>query len=412
MKPLRVLHTADWHLGRSLFQKNRHAEFEKFLGWMIETLDSQSIDVLLVAGDIFDTTTPSNSMQGLYYDFLVKVAQTNCKHVVITSGNHDSPSLLDIPKELLKRMDIHVVGEMPDKIEEEVIVLYDESKQPQLIVCAVPYLRDRDIRKAAPGESIETKEANLRDGIRQHYAQVAQIAQAKQKQLNATVPVVAMGHLFTAGGETVDGDGVRSLYVGTLAHVDSSIFPDCFDYVALGHLHVPQCVNQSETIRFSGSPIPMGFGEATQQKYVNIVQWNGPKPTVEMLPIPKFQQLQTLLGDWQQIQLKLDELKATTESYWVDVTYEDTEIIANLKEKVDQLVKGSAVEVLKVTNKRISTEILQRENQTESLKDLKPIDVFDRILANQQIPDEQKKNLRDAFLELELIMQQADPNAS
>ena len=90
-------------------------------------------------------------------------------------------------------------------------------------------------------------------------------------ELGADIPIVAMGHLFTAGGQTVDGDGVRELYVGSLAHVMTGIFPASFDYFALGHLHVPQEVNGQGNIRYSGSPLPMGFGEADQQKSVCLV---------------------------------------------------------------------------------------------------------------------------------------------
>jgi exonuclease SbcD len=128
-------------------------------------------------------------------------------------------------------------------LEEEVLVLRNDQSDPELIVCAVPYLRDRDIRVAEAGESIEDKERKLIDGIRNHYAAVAVLAEQKRKEIGADIPIVAMGHLFTAGGHTIDGDGVRELYVGTLAHVTAGIFPTCFNYLALGHLHVPQKVN-------------------------------------------------------------------------------------------------------------------------------------------------------------------------
>lgn len=96
------------------------------------------------------------------------------------------------------------------------------------------------------------------DGIRTHYATVAALAEQKREELGTDIPIVALGHLFTAGGLTHDGDGVPELHVGSLAHVTAGIFPASFDYLALGHLHVPQKVNSSETIRYSGSPLPMG----------------------------------------------------------------------------------------------------------------------------------------------------------
>ncbi len=162
----------------------------------------------------------------------------------------------------------------PKMPEDEVLVLCDKQGAPELIVCAVPHLRDRDIRAVEAGESIEDKQRKLIEGIRNHYAAVAAFAEQQRTALGADIPLVAMGHLFTAGGQTVDGDGVRDLYIGSLAHVTAEIFPENFNYLALGHLHVPQKVNGSEIMRYSGSPLPMGFGEAKQQKSVCMVEFD------------------------------------------------------------------------------------------------------------------------------------------
>ena len=271
---MKLLHTSDWHIGRTLYGRKRYEEFEAFLTWLAQTIQKNEIDALLVAGDVFDTSAPSNRAQELYYRFLCRVAASSCRHVVVIAGNHDSPSFLNAPKELLKALDVHVIGSATADPEDEVLVLRNEQDNPELIVCAVPYLRDRDIRVAEAGESVEDKERKLIDGIRNHYAAVAALAEQKREELGVDIPIVGMGHLFTAGGQTVDGDGVRELYVGSLAHVTAGIFPACFNYLALGHLHVPQMVNGSETIRYSGSPMPMGFGEAKQQKSVCQVEFH------------------------------------------------------------------------------------------------------------------------------------------
>jgi len=270
---MKLLHTSDWHIGRALYGRKRYDEYEAFLTWLAETIQGNGIDVLLVAGDVFDTSAPSNRAQELYYRFLCRVAASTCRHVVVVAGNHDSPSFLNAPKELLKALNVHVVGCCTEDPEDEVLVLKNGQGAPELIVCAVPYLRDRDLRVAEAGESIEDKERKLIDGIRNHYAVVAALAEQKREALGAAIPIVAMGHLFAAGAQTVDGDGVRELYIGSLAHVTGEVFPACFDYLALGHLHVPQKVSDAEGIRYSGSPLPMGFGEAKQQKSVVIVDF-------------------------------------------------------------------------------------------------------------------------------------------
>lgn len=276
-KSLKILHTSDWHLGRRLYGRMRYSEFEAFLSWLQDTISSQKVDILIVAGDIFDTMTPSNKSQALYYEFLGKVSKSCCQHVVIVAGNHDSPTFLDAPSHVLKFLNVHVIGTACENLDDEVLVLSDADNYPHCIIAAVPYLRDRDVRSSQAGESGQTKDANVIAGIRAHYNEVADIAKVKQVELierhHYYIPIIATGHLFAAGGMTTDDDGVRELYVGSLGKVSADMFDDSFDYVALGHLHVPQRVGGRESIRYSGSPIAMGFGEAKQQKQVLLIQF-------------------------------------------------------------------------------------------------------------------------------------------
>ncbi|OAP71173.1 exonuclease sbcCD subunit D [Psychrobacter sp. SHUES1] len=277
IKPLTILHTSDWHLGRRLYGRMRYEEFEAFLSWLQETISAQKVDVLIVAGDIFDTMTPSNRAQALYYEFLGKVSKLCCEHIVIVAGNHDSPTFLDAPSQVLKFLNVHVIGTACDDLNDEVLILDAVDGTPHCIIAAVPYLRDRDVRGSHAGESADSKDANVIKGIRAHYDEVASIAKARQEHLSDAhqrhIPIIATGHLFAAGSKTTEDDGVRDLYVGSLGQISADMFDECFDYVALGHLHVPQRVGGCEHIRYSGSPIAMGFGEAKQQKQVLLVEF-------------------------------------------------------------------------------------------------------------------------------------------
>ena len=203
---MKILHTSDWHLGRSLYGRKRYDEFTAFLDWLSTRIENEKIDALLVAGDVFDTSTPSNRAQELYYRFLCRVSGSTCRHIVVISGNHDSPSFLNAPKELLRALNVYVVGSTTDNLKDEVIVLYDEQNEPQAIVCAVPYLRDKDIRIVEAGETIDDKNAKLINGLKNHYADVCTLAEHKQVEFQKNgysgVPIIAMGHLFTAGGKT------------------------------------------------------------------------------------------------------------------------------------------------------------------------------------------------------------------
>lgn len=401
---MRVLHTSDWHIGRTLYGRKRYEEFESFLTWLAETIQQNEIDALLVAGDVFDTSAPSNRAQELYYRFLCRVAASSCRHVVVVAGNHDSPSFLNAPKELLKALDVHVVGSSTESPEDEVLVLRNEQDAPELIICAVPYLRDRDIRVAEAGESVEDKERKLIDGIRTHYAAVAALAEQKREELGADIPIVGMGHLFTAGGQTVDGDGVRELYVGSLAHVTAGIFPASFDYLALGHLHVPQKVNGSETIRYSGSPLPMGFGEATQQKSICQVAFDQSEghstvASVQLIDVPVFQKLERVKGDWDDISSRILELSATDSRGWLEVIYHGTDVIGDLRERLEAAIYGTQMEILRIKNNRIIDRVLGQIHEEETLDDLNVNDVFERCLAVHEVPEDQRPELLRAYQE-------------
>ncbi len=396
---MRVLHTSDWHIGRTLYGRKRYEEFEAFLVWLAEIIKQNEIDALLVAGDVFDTSAPSNRAQELYYRFLCRVSSSTCRHVVVVAGNHDSPSFLNAPKELLKALDVHVVGSSTAAPEDEVLVLRNDQDTPELIVCAVPYLRDRDIRVAEAGESVENKERKLIEGIRTHYAAVAALAEQKREELGADISIVGTGHLFTAGGQTVDGDGVRELYVGSLAHVTARIFPACFNYLALGHLHVPQKVNGSETIRYSGSPLPMGFGEAKQQKSVCQVEFHSTAASVQLIDVPIFQKLERVKGDWDGISNRILELSATDSQGWLEVIYDGTEVIGDLRERLEAAISGTQMEILRIKNNRIIERVLGQIHEEETLDDLNVNDVFERCLAVHDVPEEQRPELLRAYQE-------------
>ena len=408
---MKILHTSDWHIGRTLYGRRRYREFEAFLHWLAEFIERQQIDVLLVAGDVFDTSTPSNRAQELYYRFLCRVAASPCRHVVVIAGNHDSPSFLNAPRQLLRALHIHVVGIIGDRPGDEVVVLHGRDGAPELIVCAVPYLRDRDIRVAEAGESLEDKDQKLIEGIRGHYAEVAAVAADRRRQAGGDIPIVAMGHLFTAGGRTLDGDGVRELYVGSLAHLSTAIFPPAFDYLALGHLHVPQEVGGSACRRYSGSPLPMGFGEAGQEKSLCLVRAAGRELAVELVPVPCFQRLERLRGAWAEIAAGLHRLIAAAESIWVEVVYEGDEIISDLRRRLEEEIAGTAIEILRVKNSRVIDRALSRGDDEESLDDLQVDEVFERCLTQHAVPASQWPELLQSYREIVAALAAADLRA-
>ncbi len=408
---MKILHTSDWHIGRALYGRKRYAEFEAFLDWLAGTIEEEKIDLLLVAGDVFDNSTPSNLAQKLYYRFLCRVASSADCHVVIIAGNHDSPSFINAPRDLLASLNVHVVGVASETPEDEVVVVPGPDKEPGMIVCAIPYLRDREIRKAEAGESVEDKEQKIVDGIRSHYQRVCEAAEAMRKQMEKPVPIIAMGHLFAAGGQTVDGDGVRHLYIGSLAQVRADVFPEAIDYLALGHLHIPQKVGDSEWVRYSGSPLPIGFGEAAQAKSVVLVDFANLPPTVTTRPIPIFQELKIVKGDWQVISRHLAEMKAEGSHAWVEVAYDGEDVVGNLREQLDGAIADTDIEILRIANNRLLERSLGAGAGGESLDDIDPAEVFDRCLQAYDVPVAQYNVLQNAYQEIIVSLDEVDPRA-
>jgi len=219
---------------------------------------------------------------------------------------------------------------------------------------------------------------------------------------------VATGHLFTAGGQTVEGDGVRELYVGSLAHVAANIFPDTLDYVALGHLHVPQKVGGSNTIRYSGSPLPMGFGEAMQEKSVCVVEFSGLDLDVRLIPVPVFQKLERIRGNWEEISARVLELKAVASRAWLEIVYEGEEVMGDLRERLDAIVADTDMEILRVKNSRINEQVMHQMHEEETLDDLDVNDVFERCLAAHDVPEEQRPELISAYRETLTLLYEQD----
>lgn len=409
---MKILHTSDWHLGSSLHDRKRYEESGQFLDWLITCIREEEIDVILVAGDIFDTSTPSNRALGLYYQFLNQVATIPDLKVVITAGNHDSPSLLNAPKELLRQLRIHVIGSVTQDPADEVLVIEDKNQVPSLIVCAVPFLRDRDIRIAEPGESIDDKAEKVQDGIRDHYRQVWETAESHHLKSGISIPVIAMGHLCMIGCQSAGDDGVRELSIGNLAGINQERIRYGFDYIALGHLHKPQVVGGNPSCRYSGSPIPMGFGETGQVKEIVVIEiLEGQEKQIRPIKIPSFRRLAQIRGDMASIEGEIRDLCRTGEKIWAEVVVETEFNTSSIQVRLRELVKNTTVEILKIGNKPLLDKALRRMEEGENLGDLDETEVFSRCLAANKIPDEDRPVYLDLFREILIAVREEDRNA-
>ncbi len=398
--PMRILHTADWHLGARLIERDRLAEHAAFVDWLVETLRTEKIDALLLSGDVFDAANPPQEAVALYFDFLKRLADLKTVKAIITGGNHDSASHLNAPRDLLRRFDVHVFGHASADN------LVDLGG---CVVAAVPFLRERDLRQATAGETLATVHEQVRANVRAHYA--AQLAACRDLAQGRTI--IAMGHLTVLGATTSDSE--RDIHIGNLGSVGADIF-DGFDYTALGHLHRPQKVAGHETIRYSGSPIPLSFSEAADVKSVVILdlqnhssapillptkasdrQENGGRRIdIQLLPILITRQLIRVKAARATLAADLENVPAGA---WAEVTVK----LDTPEPDLDRQIREAAAnrfEVLKVLADLPISETAPWQSKAPTLHDLQPRDVFRELLTEKQIEGDELSAVFDELLAL------------
>ena len=395
---MKLLHTSDWHLGRTLYsKKERQEEHQAFLEWLLKTIHDENIDLLLIAGDVFDTASPSSSSQKIYYDFLVQVRNSGCKQVIVVGGNHDSPSFLNAPKEILSALNVTVIGNVGVQIDDEIVVVKDAQNEPAFIVCAVPFLRERDISRFAEGETYADRSKRINENIKKHYEEIATLAEKKKESIGRDIPIIATGHLSVTGGKRDADDGVRETYIGNIETIGSYIFPETFDYVALGHYHIACKIK--EHIRYCGSPIPMGFGEAKQKKVVYIIDFED-QMNIETKEIPVFQKLESIVGDKDYISKRIAELKETGDYVWIEIIYQGNDVFPDFASWAYELTADSNIEILKLQNRLFLTEGLTLEDSSASLNELDIFKVFDTLLEKNSISEVSQEELKASYQEI------------
>lgn len=300
---LKLIHTSDWHLGATLHDAPRQEEHARFLTWLTDTIEAEHIDALVVAGDVFDRRQPSNEALAQYYRFLVGLTRTRLARVIVVGGNHDSPSQLDAPREVLAALDVTVVGGWEEgDLDRHLVALPNPDGQVEAVVLAVPYVHEWALGVRTTGlQSAELRTA-LTERFSDLYTRLCDRAEARYP--GATL--VATGHLTAVAADK--GDVPREMpLLGTIEGLQASIFDPRLAYVALGHIHRPMPVPGTRA-RYSGSPIAIGPREARVDRRVVEVSVEGGSVQVRSLPVPRFRGLVALSGPLSEVQTSLATL--------------------------------------------------------------------------------------------------------
>ena len=390
---MRILHTSDWHLGQHFMGKSRQAEHQALIDWLLVQVDAHAVDAVLIAGDIFDTGSPPSYARELYSQLVVRLHGVGVA-LLLLGGNHDSVATLGESRSMLACLSTTVVAAVDEAADQVVVLpLRGGTAEAGCIVCAIPFIRPRDVMQSQAGQSAEEKQQSMQTAIQACYQSVYEAGLAVQlalkKTLGRVVPLIATGHLTTVGASS--NESVREIYVGSLNAFPTAAFPPV-NYVALGHIHQPQKVGGLEHIRYCGSPIALGFDEARQQKEVLLVDLGADGlSAVTALPVPRFQPLISISGNLATLAgaIGVAAREGSLEKpVWLEVTVAEDDYLADLPARIEAMTQGLPVEVLRVRRQRgnVTASLIGEVNET--LDELSPDDVFARRLAQEELVPE------------------------
>ncbi len=390
---MRILHTSDWHLGQHFMGKTRQAEHQALCAWLIEQVRAHEVDALLIAGDVFDTGAPPSYAREQYNRFIVELRGTGCALVVL-GGNHDSVAMLGESKTLLAQLDTRVIPGVCEDRAEQLLVLKKRDGTPGALLCGIPFIRPRDVLQSQAGQSAQDKQLSLQQAIQRHYQDLYALAEARRAELGGDLPIVATGHLTTVGASA--SDSVREIYVGSLEAFPTSAFPPAA-YIALGHIHRPQKVGGLEHIRYCGSPIPLSFDEAKQQKEVLLVELDGSGlRQVSALPVPRFQPLLSVRGSLRELETAIREAAQQGSAelpVWLEVQVSTDDYLSDLQQRIAALCEGLPVEVLRIRRERGTASASLQGQARETLDELSVEQVFAQRLAGETLDEAEQARL-------------------
>lgn len=398
---MKIVHTADWHIGKILHNHDLHEDIQLFFDWLLTYIIDENIDVLLVSGDIFDLANPANRDLKAYYQMLYKLSLTNTK-IIITGGNHDSVSHLDAPSHLLDVLNIVVIGGGRDERNDMIVPCVDESGQVACVILAVPFLRDKDLRQTIKASEMSTKSDVISEAIKKYYDELVDFTKTKYGN---EIPIIAMGHLFMQGALTSESE--REIHVGNLEGLQSSIIHPDISYMALGHIHKPQTIGQKSNIRYCGSPVFLDFSEREYDKRIIALEVEGQEiSTIKHVAIPKSRELKKIVGTLSEVEMAI----SSYQNHYPLPAFLEIEAIEEKKDilkvqALDNLISNLECVNFKVLKHRISfldnrTPISILQDESKTIQELAPLDVFKLKIAENTDNESLKDDLIDLYMQL------------
>ena len=396
---MKILHTADWHLGLRLNKIDLIDQIQLFLEWLEDLVEKENIDCILHAGDIFDTKYPPQDAVDLYNKWLAKMIQLDCQ-VILTAGNHDSGRYLSSPKHLFQHMGIRVTGLTSERHEEEIILLTNKDGINKAVICAIPFIRQGELAAFEAGMTSEQLAENINVGISNKYLASHDMA----RNMHPDLVVIGMGHLFLQGTEASDVE--HQIHVGNLGGLSLARIDHGFDYIALGHIHRPQGLSESGHIRYAGSPVTLSFSEMNDRKSVMILEINENMITWEKLDVPFFRSFIRWTGSVEEIKTRINNhKKSAVLKDLIEVRIVEESNYGSAYAQFNEFLQELDSEELIIAKKSFSTADSGQQDIAEENKymveDLQPQVILQNILEFNNYEEEVKLSLMEAFVKIE-----------
>lgn len=408
---IRILHTADWHLGQTFFGYDRVEEHAHFLDWLACELKENEVDALLIAGDIFDVSNPSAASQRMFYRFIRKVTGENPHlQLVAVAGNHDSAARLEAPLPLLQEMRTEIKGIVRKRegdidYDDLIVELKNRSGEVEALCLAVPFLRQGDYPVVA------TDGNAYAEGVKELYARLQQRAASRKKEGQA---IVAIGHLQATGSEIAERDFSERTIIGGLECVSPDAFTEQIAYTALGHIHKSQRVSGRENVRYAGTPLPMSFAEKNYRHGVVLVTlaegWaveiekREYTPLVPLLSVPKSKAVAP-----DEIFAELNNLPACTKEAdknpldpYLEVKVLLTEPEPMLRQQIEEIISGKAVRLARIVSvyrQADEKNTLEEEVLAAGLQEMNPLQIAKATFEDTyqaEMPEELERLFEEA----------------
>ena len=406
---MKILHTADWHVGKMLHKQDLAQEIQLFFDWLVHLISEEKIDILLVSGDIFDHANPSHRDVEMYFSILKKLYEINVT-TIITGGNHDSVTQLDSASALLNALNIKVFGGLKTPATDNLVYVAGKSEGDACVVLAVPFLRERDIRLSVPANEAQERSQVVPSAVRSIYSGLVQAATEKY---GTNIPIIAMGHLYMRGSITSDSE--REIHIGNLEGLEAEVIPGEITYTALGHIHKPQKVGGKPHIRYCGSPVLLDFSEKEYTKQVIIIETlpGDASPIIRELPVPKYRDMPKFTGTLQEVTSKLDTYKNVFQLTAVaEVEIREKSFDPIVHQVATDLGNKEWTGDIRVIKTRILYE--DRQNtyggpgfETLNIRELSPMDIFRKRLEETALEPQEKGHLEDLYNQLLETIQQS-----